>query len=210
MRHRRRIQNTQISKKRHHSVTRAALPRQKKKTKWPFFVIILLLVVSTAFLLFMDMIPLPSLESFRGGGQQSPSGTETTVSAPGREQPAIPTQQEESEPYYSPVQRQIQLEILNGCGVKGIADRLTKLLRKHNYDVVNKGNYLRKGKVDWNVAETRIIDQIGKVDNARQLADAMGVLYSNVESYENPSPIADITIIIGKDYNTLPIFNHQE
>ncbi len=153
---------------------------------------------------------MPSFESFRDGSGYTILSRESAADNPAKDQPPIPAPQEESEPYYSPVQRQIQLEILNGCGVKGVADRLTKLLRKHNYDVVNKGNYLNKGKVNWNVAETRIIDQIGKVDNARQLADAMGVLYSNVESYENPSPIADITIIIGKDYKTLPIFNHQE
>ncbi len=167
-------------------------------------------MAGSAFLLFMDMIPLPALDHLWGNNKQTSVSEKTDKAAPSEQQPALPMEQEETEPYYSPVQRQIQLEILNGCGAKGVADQLTKLLRKHNYDVVNKGNYLKKGKVNWNVAETRIIDQIGKVDNARQLADAMGVLYSNVESYENPSPIADITIIIGKDYKTLPIFNHQE
>ncbi|RMH61381.1 MAG: LytR family transcriptional regulator [Calditrichaeota bacterium] len=125
--------------------------------------------------------------------------------------PDIPVNPPASAPEtISPVRREIQLEILNGCGAKGVADQLTRLLRKQKYDIVNKGNYLKKGKVYWNVAETRIIDQIGNVDNARELADIMGVLYSNVESYENPSPIADITIIIGKDYKTLPIFNTRE
>ncbi len=207
MRHRRRIQNTQITKKRQHTVSRSALPRQAAKSRGPLYIIILLIAAGSAFLLFTDTLSLPGLELFSDKTTVLPRDEATRVNTPSEQAPALPLKEEE---VYSPIQRQIQLEILNGCGVKGIADRLTRLLQKHNYDVVNKGNYLKKGKVDWNVSETRIIDQIGKVDNARQLADAMGVLYSNVESYENPSPIADITIIIGKDYKTLPIFNHQE
>ncbi len=98
------------------------------------------------------------------------------------------------------------MEILNGCGEEGVAKKLSDILKKSKYDIVNSGNYMHKGKINWNVNETKIVDQINKQEDARELADLMGILYSNVEIFDNPSPIADITIVIGKDYKTLEIF----
>jgi len=127
---------------------------------------------------------------------------------PKSEQPSIPAAEEkvQEQLYYSPLEKKIQLEILNGCGESGVAKRLSDLLKKSTYDIVNSGNYIERGKINWNVAETRIISQISNPQGARDLADVMGVLYSNVEIFENPSPIADITVVIGKDYKTLAIF----
>ncbi len=34
---------------------------------------------------------------------------------------------------------QVQIEVLNGCGVAGVADRFTEFLRTEGFDVVNKG-----------------------------------------------------------------------
>jgi len=122
--------------------------------------------------------------------------------------PVLPAEEktQETQQYYSPIVRKVQLEILNGCGVKGIADKLAALLDKKKYDVINKGNYLKRGKTFFKVKQTRVIDQMGKIENARELSEVMGVSEKNIDSYENPSPIADVTIIIGKDYSTLTIF----
>jgi hypothetical protein len=65
---------------------------------------------------------------------------------------------------------------------------------------------MEKGKTNWNVQESKIIDQVNDQESARDLADLMGILYSNVEFFDNPSPIADLTIVIGKDYKLLSIF----
>jgi hypothetical protein len=135
----------------------------------------------------------------------------TTAEAQETEQkqaPAIPApdEKEQQQLYYSPIEKKVQLEILNGCGESGVAKKLSDLLKKSKYDIVNSGNYIERGKINWNVAETKIISQISNPQKARELADLMGVLYSNVEEFENPSPIADITVVIGKDYKTLAIF----
>jgi hypothetical protein len=42
----------------------------------------------------------------------------------------------------------IQLNVLNGCGVTGVADRFTDYLRAHNFDVVELGNYTVKGHIN--------------------------------------------------------------
>ena len=112
-------------------------------------------------------------------------------------------------PKLTPIQKKIQVEVLNGCGEQGIAKILSDKLIAHNYDVVNSGNYLENGKTNFNVAKTRLIDQINTSENlvnTQELAKLLGVDRSQIESFENPSPIADITIIIGKDYKSLPIF----
>ncbi len=204
MKHRRRLHHTQTVKRRQHTQTRKAFTPPKKKSRFPVVFLIVIAIGAVAYLFQSGIVPLPEIPFLTDSRAQTTDRPEAKPKIPTEEKPA------QKQVPRSPLQRQIQLEILNGCGKKGIADKLARLLRKKNYDVVNKGNFLRNGKTDWNVAETRIIDQIGQVDNARELADAMGVLYSNVESYENPSPIADITIIIGKDFKTLPIFNPQE
>jgi hypothetical protein len=36
----------------------------------------------------------------------------------------------------------IQVEVLNGCGVTGVADRFTDFLRSEKFDVVKTDNYV--------------------------------------------------------------------
>ncbi len=126
--------------------------------------------------------------------------------------PALPAEQTnpESPMKLTPIQKKIQVEVLNGCGEQGIAKILAERLIKNNYDVVNSGNYLdKRGKTNFNVTETKIIDQLKTAENltrAKDLADLIGISHHLVESYENPAPIADISIVIGKDFKTLPIF----
>ncbi len=113
---------------------------------------------------------------------------------------------------FSPIQKKIQVEVLNGCGEQGIAKILSDRLIAKNYDVVNSGNYIENGKTQFDVSETKIIDQLKTTENisrAKELASFIGISSSLVESFENPSPIADITIVIGKDFKTLPVFKQD-
>ena len=205
MRHRRRLHTQTIRRKSNTTSQIRFNTPKKKKSKKPLFFVLGIIAIAAVIYQFNEQI-----SAF---WSQLDFGGETTdlISKPLKpteKKPAIPTDNSNTKPaqYYSPIEKKIQLEILNGCGESGVAKKLSSLLKKEKYDIVNSGNYMEKGKVNWDVSETRIIDQIGKQDNARELADIMGVLYSNVETYENPSPIADLTIIIGKDYKTLSIF----
>lgn len=111
---------------------------------------------------------------------------------------------------YSPIQKRIQLEILNGCGQQGIAKILSQKLKRYKYDVINSGNYLERGKIKWDVSKSKIIEHNGNIMQAKDLAERMGIKSKFVESYENPSStIADITIIIGKDWEKLSIFKQR-
>jgi hypothetical protein len=58
------------------------------------------------------------------------------------------------------------------------------------------------------VTNSKIIDQIKSSENiarAKKLAEILGIDANLIESYENPSPIADLTIVIGKDFKQLTI-----
>lgn len=92
----------------------------------------------------------------------------------------------------------IQVEVLNGCGVGGVADRFTDFLRTNNFDVVNISNYIR-----FDMDETIIIDRIGNMANAYKVAKSLGVKNDNVIQQLNNDYFLDVSIIIGRDYFTL-------
>jgi hypothetical protein len=96
----------------------------------------------------------------------------------------------------------IQVEVLNGCGVTGIADRFTDYLRGKNFDVVNTGNYY-----SFDVDETMVIDRIGNIANAKKIAESLGIKPEKVFSQLNQDYFLDVTVIIGKDYHKLKPVN---
>lgn len=89
----------------------------------------------------------------------------------------------------------IQAEVLNGCGVSGVADRFTDFLRENNVDVVKTGNYIR-----FDVDETIVIDRTGNLDNAKYIAKLLKVKKGNAFTQLNNDYFVDVTIIIGRDY----------
>jgi hypothetical protein len=92
----------------------------------------------------------------------------------------------------------IQVEVLNGCGVGGIADRFTDFLRSNKFDVVNIANYIR-----FDMDETLVIDRRGNKANAYSVAKSLGVKKGNVIQQLNDDYFLDVSIVIGRDYYTL-------
>jgi len=104
----------------------------------------------------------------------------------------------------------IQLNVLNGCGVSGVADRFTDYLRAHEFDVVELGNYKIKGKVNYNVDETFVIDRIGNKANALKVAEILGIDKVKVIQQLNEDYFLDVSLVIGKDYYKLkPIIGSE-
>lgn len=95
----------------------------------------------------------------------------------------------------------LQVEVLNGCGISGVADRFTDYLRNNQFDVVNMGNYIR-----FDMDETLVIDRIGNMANAQKTAKALGVKNSNILQQLNQEYFLDVSIVIGRDYYTLQPF----
>jgi len=92
----------------------------------------------------------------------------------------------------------IQVEILNGCGVSGLANEFTNKLRRLGFDVVETGNY-----ENFNVQETFIVSRTENRENARRVAAALGIDEANIIIEESNSFYLDATLIIGSDFKTL-------
>lgn len=92
----------------------------------------------------------------------------------------------------------IQIEVLNGCGINGIANSYTGLLRKNGFDVVETGNF-----ETFDLQETLIISRSGVMDNAYRVANALGVSEKNVIRESSPDFYLDVSVIIGHDFEKL-------
>jgi NADPH-dependent 2,4-dienoyl-CoA reductase/sulfur reductase-like enzyme len=97
----------------------------------------------------------------------------------------------------------IQVEVLNGAGVAGLAAEGTRFLRSRGFDVVLQGNHPPSDR-------TRIIDRIGDPEPARRVAAALGVDVERVESDVDPSRDLDVSVVLGADHAELPPFAPPE
>jgi len=89
----------------------------------------------------------------------------------------------------------IQIEVLNGSGIDGVAARVTDFLRNNGFDVVKTGNYMTS-----DIDETMIIDRSGNEANARKTAKILGVPENTILVQTNRDYFLDVSVIIGKDY----------
>ncbi|MCU7498166.1 MAG: LytR C-terminal domain-containing protein [Bacteroidota bacterium] len=92
----------------------------------------------------------------------------------------------------------IQAEVLNGCGIGGVADRFTDFLRNNKVDVVNVSNYS-----SFDMDKTLVIDRTGNMANAKKIAELLGIKEENVIQQINNEYFVDVSIVIGRDYNQL-------
>ena len=97
-----------------------------------------------------------------------------------------------------PIPSIVQVEVLNGCGVSGVADKMTDFLRNHHFDVVQVGNY-----ISFDVEKSIVIDRTGNMINAFRVADSLGINRKNVIQQKNNNYLLDVSLIIGKDFNSL-------
>ncbi len=92
----------------------------------------------------------------------------------------------------------IQVEVLNGCGASGVAEKFTDLLRKEKFDVVQVGNY-----ISFDIDNSLVIDRTGNRFNAEKVARALGIDSKNVIMQKNDDSFLDVSVVIGKDYKKL-------
>lgn len=92
----------------------------------------------------------------------------------------------------------IQLEVLNGCGVPGLATAFTGTLREYGFDVVETGNFDH-----FNVDKSFVVSRSNKLENARRVAKAIGIEEQNILREESHEFYLDVTLVIGSDYESL-------
>ena len=84
------------------------------------------------------------------------------------------------------------VEVLNGCGIRGIAEDVAQRLRNRGFDVMFVGN-----ADDFGFKETLVVDRSGARDKAFTVAAALGV--SGVIRQVRSSFFVDVTVVVGGD-----------
>jgi len=95
----------------------------------------------------------------------------------------------------------VQIDVRNGCGVPGLAGEMTNFLRSYGFDVIEHGDF-----TSFDQDSTIIIDRIGHLDAANQVALALGISRHRVISDVRPDLYLDVSVIIGQDYRSVHPF----
>jgi hypothetical protein len=99
----------------------------------------------------------------------------------------------------------VQLEVLNGCGVPGMADKFAVYLRDKGFDVVKTSNYRSFG-----VAQTLVIDRKGDLGRSRRAVKTLGIAEEQLIQESHESYVFDATVVIGTDYRLLPCWREVD
>lgn len=92
----------------------------------------------------------------------------------------------------------IQIEVLNGSGVRGNAGDFSQILRANGFDVVETGNF-----ETFDLPESIVIARSDVMENAYRVAEALGISKTNVIREASPDYFLDVTLVIGLDYEKL-------
>lgn len=102
----------------------------------------------------------------------------------------------EAEPATSRVERpsgRVRVEVLNASGRSGLARQATEVLRERGFDVVEFGN-----AQGFAPDSSLVIDRVGRIELARQVADALGV--RRVRAEPDADLFLDVTVVLGRDW----------
>jgi hypothetical protein len=87
----------------------------------------------------------------------------------------------------------IRVEVLNAGGIAGLARNATEYLRDSGFDVVDFGN-----AADFDADSSIVLDRVGQVENARAVADVLGI--HNVRSQPDSNLYLDVSVLLGSDW----------
>lgn len=111
------------------------------------------------------------------------------------------TREEQSERVPQPTftaSRDVKVEVLNGCGVDGMAREVGNRLRETGFDVMTLDNADR-----FDYPESIVIDRLGKPEDADRVAEALGISNRIQQIVPDPFRIESVTVIIGRDYGRI-------
>ncbi|RAP37197.1 hypothetical protein DID80_04420 [Candidatus Marinamargulisbacteria bacterium SCGC AAA071-K20] len=90
---------------------------------------------------------------------------------------------------------ELKVEVLNGFGLKGEAQRTARFLKKHGFSVAK---YANAGSFSYD--DTLIVDWKGNLDKIVTLANFLEIDPANIIVYDRPEKPLDVTIVIGKNW----------
>ena len=95
----------------------------------------------------------------------------------------------------------IEVEILNGCGIVGLASKVSDLLRDYNVDVVRSEN-----ADNFNYTQTMLILRNENLEHLNYVAKSLGMNPTEdarVIHQPDESLSVDLTLIIGQDFKSI-------
>ncbi len=96
----------------------------------------------------------------------------------------------------------ISIQLLNGCGVKGLATRARLSLRKRGFDILTFGN-AQAQDYKQTLVIARSATPAGELA-AKRVANALGVTVDQIKIEEDPHLVdTDVTLILGYDHTQL-------
>ncbi len=93
--------------------------------------------------------------------------------------------------------KNIKVEVLNGCGIKGIAAKASDFLRLQQVDVIRSDN---ADKYDY--PNTTIIGRNENFESLKIVAESLGLSVenkTNIKHDPDETLGVDVTVILGKD-----------
>ena len=111
-------------------------------------------------------------------------------------------QQEVPKSETAPQPSPIRVEILNGGGESQVAARLRKKARALGLDVIHEGN-----APSFNHLHTLVVDLDGDIEQARQVADILGIPHFIQQKRGNQFNLASVSIVIGRDYRRIGLLD---
>jgi hypothetical protein len=87
----------------------------------------------------------------------------------------------------------VRVEVRNGAGEAGLARAATDVLRDEGFDVVFYGN-----AESFDRDSSVVLDRVGRLDLARDVADALGI--PRVLSEPDSNLYLDATVVLGEDW----------
>ena len=101
---------------------------------------------------------------------------------------------------------QVQVEVLNGCGERGIGQLAMRYLRDRGFDVVNIDNADHFGYRETIVLDRKGTD--GPSEAARAVGNALGTQYVLLE--RNEDRLVDVSVVIGGDFDELLFYEEND
>ena len=104
----------------------------------------------------------------------------------------------ERPPSYAGRNQVVEIQVLNGGGVPGMAGLATEALRRDSFDVVEFGN-----ASDFDPERPSVVlSRAGNPSMAWAVADSLGI--SNVLSEPDPNLYVDVTVVLGSEWTEPP------
>jgi len=168
-----------------------------------FFLFVMLVFVLYQFIQSIDFQQIiSSKDTKKSQNEEMPTTIPSEVKNSSPEEKEISKESEvTTESITQPIQQKPQIEVLNGCGVAGIAKNTVIYLRKVDFDVVYMGNYQ-----NFNLAKSIVIDRAGNREIALKIAESLGISADQVKTEIDKSKQLAASVILGNDYKSLTPF----